>query len=142
MNNEIILRYCISDFEDITHDEITRILGIRPFKEYIKGQKRNPNNPNSPLIKQNRWIMESPNNKYTPFDLQMESLLNIIENKIDVFKPLCKKYNCEISCAIFIYFDNGESMPSVHLDSRYNNLIKELDIEFDVDLYVLPNEGY
>jgi hypothetical protein len=28
----------------------------------------------------------------------------------------------------------------VHLDARYNRLIKELNIEFDVDLYCLPNK--
>lgn len=142
MKNEVFLRFCISGFEDITHDEITKMLGVKPTKEYIKGQKRNPKNPNSPLIKENRWLMEPSSNVYTSFEDQMETLLSIIESKIDVFKPLCEKYYCEISCALFIYFDNGESTPSVHLDARYNNLIKELDIEFDVDLYVLPNEGY
>jgi len=141
MNNEIILRFCISDFEDITHDEITKMLGVKPIKEYVKGQKRNPKNPNSPLIKENRWLMEPSINKYASFENQMETLLNIIESKIDIFKPLCEKYYCEISCTLFIYYDNNESTPSIHLDARYNNLIKELDIEFDVDLYVFPNEG-
>jgi len=142
MNNEVFLRFCISDFEDITHDEITKMLGVKPIKEYVKGQKRNPKNPNPTLIKENRWLMEPSSSKYTSFEGQMEALLNIIESKIDVFKPLCEKYNCEISCALFIYYDNKESTPSIHLDARYNNLIKELDIEFDVDLCVLPNERY
>ncbi|PWG82123.1 DUF4279 domain-containing protein [Pararcticibacter amylolyticus] len=53
-----------------------------------------------------------------------------------LFKPLCEKYECEFSCALFVYFGNGESTPWVHLNSRYNKLIKELDIEFDIDLYV------
>jgi len=140
MKNEIILRYCISNFDDITHDELTNLLEIKPNRVYIKGQKRNPNNPNSPLIKQNRWIMDSPIGKYSSFEDQMDSLLDTIEFKMDVFKYLSEKYDCEFSCGLYIYFDNEESTPSIHLGARYNKMVKELKVEFDIDLYVLPNE--
>jgi len=82
--------------------------------------------------------MGSGLDKYSSFDDQMNSLLDIIESKIDLFKPLCERYYCEFSCGIFVYFDNGESTPWVHLDKRYNEISKALNIEFDVDLYVLP----
>ncbi len=81
--------------------------------------------------------MSSGLDEYADFDEQLNAILNIIASKIDLFKPLCEKYICELSCAVYIYFDNGESTPWLYLDSRYNNLIKELNIEFDVDLYVL-----
>jgi hypothetical protein len=135
--NEIYLSFGIFDFEDITHDEITNLLGIEPSHVRIKGYPKNPKNIDGPLITNNLWRMSSGLDKYTDFDEQLNAILYTIESKIDLFKTLCEKYPCELSCAIYIHFDNGESTPWVHLDSRYNKLIKELNIEFDVDLYVL-----
>jgi hypothetical protein len=138
MRNEVILDFCIWGFDDITADDITRILGIQPVKVYIKGQKKNPNF--SALEKENGWRMTSPLEKYSSFEDQMNAMLDIIESKIDLYRPLCKKYYCEFSCAIFIYYDNDESTPSIHLNSRYNKLINELNVEFDIDIYCRPNK--
>ncbi len=138
--NEITLSFSIYQFEDITHDDITHLLGIKPDRIYIKGQKRNPKNPKSSVINENVWIINSGLDKYSDFDRHMSGLLSILESKKDALKPICKKYHCEISCGIFVYFDNEESTPWVHMDARYNNLIRELDIQFDLDLYVLPNQ--
>ncbi|PTS93109.1 hypothetical protein DBR11_25910 [Pedobacter sp. HMWF019] len=141
MKNEIIVRFGIHDFHDITHSEITEILGgIQPDKIYVKGEKRNPNNIDSPLIKKNSWILGSGLSKYSPFEDQMESLLDTIESNIHRFKILCDRYCCEFSCALFVYAGNDESTPWVHLNSRYNELVRKLNVEFDVDLYVFPNE--
>ncbi len=134
------MSFGIFDFNDIAHEELTKLIQIQPVKVYIRGEKRNPRNPNSPLIKQNGWIMESPLDKYSTFEEQMNYLLNILESKMEIFKLICHKYYCEFSCGIFVYYGNEESTPWVHLDNRYNNLIKELNIEFDVDLYVFPND--
>ena len=140
MKNEVILRFCIWDFNDITHDEISQTLKINPFKIYIKGQKRNPRHSESmALVKKNGWIMDSTLDKHSSFEDQMNAILDIIEPKIELFRPICEKYFCEFSCAIIVRYDNNESTPSVHLDARYNRLIKELNIEFDIDLYCLPN---
>lgn len=70
----------------------------------------------------------------------MNALLDLLEPKTDILKPICDKYYCEISCGMFIYFGNEESTPWVHLDARYNDLINKLNIELDLDMYVLPNE--
>jgi len=139
MRNEIFLDLLIQGFEDITHDEITKLLGINPVKIGIKGKKRNPKNVNSPLIAVNSWFMGSGVDKYASFDEHMNSLLSFIESKSDIFSKLCKKYHCVFICAFYIYFENDESMPWVHLDERYNQIIKELNIEFDLDLYIRPN---
>ncbi|HEY9262309.1 DUF4279 domain-containing protein, partial [Chitinophaga sp.] len=92
------------------------------------------------LAKKNGWLLDASFDKHIPFEQQMDMLVDFIEEKIDIFRILCKKYNCEFSCGLFIYFDNGESIPGLHLGSRYNRLVKELDIDFDVDIYCLPNE--
>jgi hypothetical protein len=137
MKNEVVLSFVIADFDDISHEEITKTLGIIPSRVYTKGQKKNPNSP--ALSKRNRWIMGSSVDKYASFEEQMNAMLDIIESKIDLFRPFCEKYHCEFLCAIFLRFNNEESKPSVHLNSRYNRVVKELNIEFDVDLYCLPN---
>jgi hypothetical protein len=133
--NKVDLRLSIIDFEDITHNDITRMLGIQPVHTSAKGDKRNPNNLNSPLKTHNSWSLGSGLDEYADFNAQMNALLNIIEQKKDVFKLVCSKYYCEFACAIFTYKDNNESTPWVHLDNRYHQVAGELNIEFDLDLY-------
>ena len=133
--NKVVLDFCIFDFEDITHDSITDLLNIQPVKIHVKGAKRNSNNPNSPLIKQNSWRMNADLDEYASFEEQMNSILDMMESKLEVFKLLCENYYTEFSCAIFTYSNNGESTPWVHLDKRYNKLSVELGFEFDIDLY-------
>ena len=84
--------------------------------------------------------MSSGLDKYVSFEDQMNAMLDIIESKIELFRPFCEKYYCEFSCAIYIRYDNDESTPWLHLNARYNRLIKKLNIEFDVVLYCLPNK--
>ena len=138
MKNKIALSLGIWDFNDITHDEITALLATIPSRIYIKGERKNPKF--SILSKKNGWLMDIASDKYAPFEQQMDMLFNFIEEKIDIFRILCRKYTCEISCGLFIYFDNGESVPGLHLGSKYNKLVKELNIDFDVDIYCLPND--
>ena len=138
MKNEVVLDFCIWGFEDITPDEITQMIGIQPIKIYIKGEKKN--SKFSALEKQNGWRMGSTLDQNASFEDQMNAMLDIIESKIDLFKSLCEKYYCEFSCALFIRYNHDESTPWIHLNSRYNRIIKVLNIEFDVDIYCLPNE--
>ena len=139
MKNEVILRYCIWGFEDITLDEITQLIGYQQSRTFIKGQRKS--SIDSALAKENGWIMDSLAGKYASFEDQMSSLLDVIEANIDVFKLLSNRYYCEFSCALYIYFNNEESTPWIHLSTRYNQLIKELNIEFDVDIYCLSNDA-
>lgn len=140
MKHRVYLNFVIADFEDITHNEISNTLGMNPFRIYVKGEKRHPSFPSSgPFWRGNQWIMESPLDEYHSFEEQMNATLDIIEPKIDLFRAFCENYRCEFSCAVYLRFDNGESIPSIYLGSRYNQLIKKLNIGFDLDLYVLPN---
>ena len=126
MKNEVILDFCIWGFNDIAHDYITKKLGIQPIRLYVKGEPINPQLPKR-VAKKNGWRMGSGLDKYASFEDQMNAMLDIIESKIDLFRPFCENYYCEFSCAIYIRYDNGESTPWVYLDSRYSRLIKELN---------------
>jgi hypothetical protein len=132
--NEIHLSLSIQNFEDITHNELTELIGIEPERIHIKGEIVRPGY----LRPLNEWFLGSGHDRYTPFAIQMNSLLDIIEARMDAFKMLSDKYTCWFNCALYIYPDNGESIPSVHLDTRYNQVMGNLNIEFDLDLYCLP----
>lgn len=138
LKNEVDLSFCIWEFEDVSPDEISVLLGIKPFKTYLKGERKNPNFKG--LSKQNGWILKPSTKKFSSFEDQLHSLLDILELKAELIKPICERYYCEFSCAVFVYYGNGQSLPSIHLDSRYNKFVKNLNIEFDIDFYCLPNE--
>lgn len=141
MKHQVYLDFTIADFEDISHEKISEELGIKPFKIFVIGEKRNPNSSSAipTLVKRNRWLMRSHLHEYSSFENHLDALLDIIEPKINLLKPFCEKYHCEFRCAIYLRYENGESMPSVYLGTRYNQLIKELNISFDLDLYCFAN---
>lgn len=138
MKNKIVLDFCIWGFEDLTSGEITEMLNIQPVKVYTKGEK--VDSKFLIVAEENGWRMTSYLDQYASFEDQMNTLLDVIEGKIHLFKPLCEKYYCEFSCALFIGYNNGESTPWVHLGSRYNRISKVLNIEFDIDIFTLPME--
>ncbi len=136
MKNEIQLNFHICDYIDITSNDISEILNIEPMRIIEKGQRKNKQNIDSPVFTRNFWIMTHALNPSTSsFDQQMEALLDIIEPKLDLFKNLCSKYFSQFSCIITIK-DKKQSTPWIHLNSRYNKIIKELNSEFDVDINI------
>ncbi|MEO7211911.1 DUF4279 domain-containing protein [Mucilaginibacter sp.] len=107
--NEVDLRLIICDFEGISHDDITKLAGVQPSYQRIKGTPRNSKSPASPLWPNNLWSMDSGLGKHADFETQMNALLDVIEGKKEVFKTFCTKYHCEFACALLVYRDNGES---------------------------------
>ncbi len=136
MKNEIIVSLCIWRFEDKSPDELTEIIGITPSMTFRKGEKQNE--LSSIISKENAWILNSSKGKYATFEVQMNDLIDQISSRMEVFKAIAQTYYCEFSCALYVYPNNNESVPWIHLDNNYNKLIKELNIEFDLDLIILP----
>ena len=135
IQHEVYVDLKIMDFDDLSHKEIIDLIGSEPTIVYIKGERINPKF--SRLAKKNGLVFSSPFCKHGAFDIQLNSILDLIEQKYDVFKLLSSKYYCEISCTTYIDVDADESTPWIHLNSRYNKLIKELNIEFDVDIMLV-----
>lgn len=134
--NKIVLTLMITKFEDLTHENISELTGFEPDFQLVKGQRKNPKNENSPLLQTNAWGLESGLNPHEDFDKHLDALLSKIEANYNAFKTLSSKYSCYIACGLFVYYGNGESTPWVHLDDRYNAIAKDLNLDFDVDLYV------
>ncbi|MFT3674580.1 MAG: DUF4279 domain-containing protein [Chitinophagaceae bacterium] len=136
MKNKIVLRFGIWGFEDVSHEELSNITGITPVKIYKKGERKNPNF--TALAKENGWLFQSSDDPCLSFEHQIKDLMKTISTKKEIFKHLSKKYYLEVSCAVYIYFDTEENMPSIQLSPRYAKMLGDLKITFDIDLYCLP----
>ncbi|RXM40328.1 hypothetical protein BOQ62_06370 [Chryseobacterium sp. CH21] len=132
VKNDLNLRFNIWDYEDINDSEITESLNLIPYKIYSKGKQINPNS--SKLSKRNGWIYGPSYGNEESFEEQMNKILDILEPKIPILKEYAKKYYCEFSCALFLN-NREESAPWIHFDKRYNAFIREVDAEFDFDIY-------
>jgi hypothetical protein len=137
--NELYFEFIIRGYNDITHEDITRMLNIKPSKIYIKGKPMNPKM--KILAKQNGWRLNNPLANKSLFEDQLNAMLDLLEPKIEILQMLSKKYGCEyeFSLAIFIY-NRKESTPWVHLTPRYNEFIRQIEVEFDLDLYCPPDD--
>ncbi|WP_447951111.1 DUF4279 domain-containing protein [Chryseobacterium koreense] len=135
IDNDLNVNFCIWEYEDITHEEITKELSLIPHKVYIKGEKVHPKVER--LAKQNGWIYGAPYFNKDDFETQMNKILDALEPKIPILREYAKRYYCEFSCAIFLN-NRDESTPWIHFDKRYNAFIREVDAEFDFDIYYPP----
>ena len=132
MKNYVDLSFCIGEYNDITHQELTELLGLEPIKVYVKGEPKHPHHPAT--WSSNRWYYKPALEEFASFDEQMEAIYDVLTARKEVLKPICERYYCELSCEVFIYADSEESTPWIHLGTKYNDLVKELNIEFDVDI--------
>lgn len=138
MKNKIVLRFCVWGFEDAYHEKLSNVIGLTPVKIYKKGKPKNPNF--AALAKENGLVFQFSDNPYLSFEYQMKELMEGLSGRKEIIKDLSGKCYLELSCAVYIYFDNEESTPSIQLSPDYTELLSDLKITFDVDLYCLPEE--
>ena len=133
MKNEVVVRLCFWDVQGSTLEEVSHLLGVEPSRVHRQGE---PKHARSPVRWEgNDWFLDATPEKHAPFDVQRDALLDFLEAHHAAVKDLSGRSPCEISCALFVHADNGESTPWVHLDARYHRLASELGIAFDLDLY-------
>jgi hypothetical protein len=135
VGNDVNLSFCIWDYEDITHEDITKTLGLNPYRIYVKGKPKDPKF--NRISKRNGWIYGAPYHNGDSFEEQVNKILDALEPKIPILQEYAKKYYCEFSCAVFL-MNNEESTPWVHLTKRYNAFIREVDARFDLNFYRPP----
>src|SRR5690606_2759174 len=125
--NEVSLSFCIWGFE-CTPEELTTRIGLEPT---LIRKKNKPIRPNSGIIpERNGWILEAPilkQNKYATFEEQAVSLFSLLGSKRDILKPICDESYVELSIALYINTDTGESTPWVHFTKGQNHLISYLN---------------
>jgi hypothetical protein len=128
----------ISDFEDITHAQLTELVGVQPSRIFVKGQPYNPKI--GAVSKRNRWLLFAYGTTHPLFEDQVDALSALMTPRMATFQYLCRRYTCTVGCAVKIYVGNGESTPSVHLERRHVELLEALGAEFDVDIYACRPE--
>jgi hypothetical protein len=134
--HRVELRLGIWGFEDIAHEKLTELIGVKPIKDYFKDKPVNKKLPNGKISDENGWLIAPPESlDGDDFETQMDRFIDLAEERLDIFNALLIKYHCEFSCAIFIEAESEESTPWIHLGDRYNKVFGKLNVHFDLDIY-------
>lgn len=123
MGHEIQGSLCFWEFEDLAPEAITALLGVEPSRVMRTGDSWGRSGTR--VWPYNGWIWEASADKSTPFDVQCSALLDLLEARREAIKSFSHRCSGEIACMLWLYADNGESTPSVHLDARYHALASE-----------------
>ena len=137
MKNEIQADLVIADFP-CNPDEITRELGVQPRRTWLEGEPVTPGL--SMKRKSNGWVLSSGLDKQASFEEHVKALLEKINPNIERFALVCTRYHAELSCAVYIYYNNEESTPWLGFDKEQTKALGDIGIAVDFDLYVLPGE--
>jgi hypothetical protein len=139
MRHQVHVTFLISGFDDINHEDLEKALDIKPAYVHKKGEPKS--SISSALAKDNIFWIGSGLDPYQSFRDQMDALIGILKNRYPILKEFARRYECEISCAAYMRYDNDQSLPSINLSRSDIEFMAELGIEdFDVDLYVLPDK--
>ncbi|MFN5540438.1 MAG: DUF4279 domain-containing protein [Candidatus Melainabacteria bacterium] len=133
MKNRTTVSLRITDLH-FTPEELTKLLGIQPTRAFKKGSKIDKL---SIEHKFNGWILSSGISEEESFCDHIQSLVTIIESRIDLFTLVCNQYSSVISSSITINKEYQESLPSIHLDERAMKVFTQIGAEFDLDLYII-----
>lgn len=135
--NQIEVSLRIVGFE-CQPEEITQELGIQPTKVWQKGEQRNARG--IMRNKQNGWGISSGIGRHKGFEHHMDALMMLIEPHLSSFTRVCNQYHTELSCAVYMYYDNGESIPWLGFDKRAVEFLHRIGAVVDFDMYVVPAE--
>ena len=138
MNNlSIALKICDFKFD---HEFLTNLLGIVPTDIHKEGFEYEYGSPLNKIIKKyesNYWeyrIHVKRNSVWikTIIDKFVEE---VIFNKIKAFESI--KNLSYVELYIGVYFDTSSGLDSFHFDHQLIKLFSELNIEIDIDQYIV-----
>jgi Domain of unknown function (DUF4279) len=131
--DEFKVAVVVSGFE-CAPAEITKLFGIEPTRTWLKGDVIYPKV--KVRRKQNAWMLRSNMPNDTPFVTQLQSLLDAIMPKKELFSKLPPNSGVEISCVA--YTTHGR--PDISLPADMIKAIAEIGAELNFDLYQLPSD--
>lgn len=125
----------IKRFQNISHDDISTLLGLQPTTIYVQGQRFNPHF--GAVSRHNRWLYQvyTKEGPWRNLEEQLDELLALVNARRAAFQQLAAHCEFEIRCAVFIYYDLNESTPPVFLEPRHVELLNFLQAGFDADIY-------
>ncbi|MBI2328033.1 DUF4279 domain-containing protein [Candidatus Curtissbacteria bacterium] len=117
--------------KNIAPEELTKLIGLKPYKTHLKGDPVVQNNLEGPKFKDNFWSIKSQADPSVSLEEHLENLLDQLrpyKNKIlqytgDMYKELA-----------FTIFCN-EGRPGVHINKKLLQELTDYGIEIDMDIY-------
>lgn len=138
---EIKLNLVVTDF-DVEPSQISDILSLAPTQSWLKGESIQRT---ARKYKTNGWLLSSELGKHAELNDHINALFSKIKPVLSNFNKLPRSTEKELSCVIYVYHQKGNpeeehSTPAIHLDREHIMLLNQLGTEFDVDIYVLPED--
>jgi hypothetical protein len=116
--------------ETITPDRISEIVGIKPDKIYIKGDRRGKS---SIKQKENGWIIYSRIRRDSPLQDHISDLFERIYNKTDEIAEITKQPNTEVELGCTVW---SSDRPPLYFTKEQISIISKIQASLDIDLYL------
>jgi hypothetical protein len=137
MKNEIQVDLRIMEFP-FHPDQITEMVGVQPTEIWLKGQRTLGSI--GALLKENGWGLSSNCDRHAEFGEHIQSLIGQITPYIERFAQVSNQYYTELSCAVYIYYNNDESTPWLGFTKEEMRFFDQIGAAVDFDLYTLPGK--
>lgn len=121
---------------DLVPDEITRLLGSEPTKQYCKGEVQTFKSGRTRTYKYGFWSLDANDDSADP-DEQIADILSRVSNDLSVWATL-SRFQPDLYCGLFL---EGYTCHALILSGATQKLLGERGVELDVQIYPpLDNE--
>jgi len=134
MEHKIFVSLIISDFQH-PPVELTRMLGAQPTKAWFAGDSIEKTLLNR---KSNGWELSSGVSEYEHFEKHVNAIIDIIRSKKSKFLETLSTHKGAIWVSIYLSQSSSKNLPTVYLNKEALNMFSELNIEFNVETYIIP----
>ena len=118
--------------DNLSPDEITKLLGVSPTKSEKKGDVTiGKVSKTQRVAKTGRWSIESNLPDEIDVEIKINNLLDIVSNDNHVWSEINNKYKTDIFCGLFMEAENRGFSLSV----KTLNRLASLGIEVGFDIY-------
>ncbi len=119
-------------FSDIIPpDKISEIVGIKPDKSYLKGERRGKTKIQQ---KENGWIIYSKVGRNAPLQDHINNLIERIENHTDQIANIAKNQDVEVELGCTVWSDDR---PPLYFTKEQISILNKICAGIDIDLYMI-----
>jgi uncharacterized protein DUF4279 len=127
---------------DIDPNQVSEMLSLTPIVSWLKGESIQRT---ARKHKTNGWRLSSGLDNTAELDDHINALFAKIKPALSNFNNLPTSTEKEVSCVIYIYHktnntDEEHRTPPIHLEREHVEILNQMGAEFDLDLYVLPED--
>lgn len=117
--------------DDLSPDEITRLLGFPPSRSWSKGETRPVGKSGRvSTFPTGRWVLESPKGK-GDLDKHISWILDVLTADPQIWQDIRTRYGLNLFCGLFLEDWNRVASISAHLLSE----LGKRGIALDLDIY-------